>query len=299
MKSTLICVHVMPSEVEMFQRWIKQYKHSLQYLDENDNVTLHAVLNLNPLLTDWDNSELSKNYFFDYFNDTLKIIKGAKVIQYTNFGTDLMGTTQLKRECIKLNFDQFIFCDADIAVPEQLLKYQLLAASYNNTPKNYIIIPNTIRLWDSSWDCLTHRDYLNKDFGYYKTHDPELTYNQSVKDVSLKLVAGPLKFGCGMHTLYSKSFWDLVDIPEIFGGYGPEDTFGMFAGNMYNQTVPKHPIIEYVLDGIYITEDYVNRKPSFEGKIKPIDRKAELRAIAEANFEKELRKFKENLKELQ
>ncbi len=289
-----MCVHVMPSEIEMFHRWMQQFKKSLEWLDEKDNITLFAVLNLNSYLTDWESSSLNKLYFHNRFMEDLVNLK-CKSISQINYGTDLMGTTQHKRECISLDYDQFIFCDADIAFPEQLLKYQL-EASYVIPNKKYIVIPNIIRLWDDTWDVLVHKDYKDKDFEYYKKHDPFLTTTQSIDDVGLTMLVGPLKFGCGMHTLYSKEFWNTIGIPEAFGGYGPEDTFGMFAGTLYNNTIPSEPILEYLLEGVYISEDYVNRIPSFEGKIKPIDKKLELRAIAESNFQKELQKFKENLK---
>lgn len=293
MKSTLMCVHVMPSEIEMFQRWMKQFKKSLEWLESTDDITLYAVLNLNYYLTDWENSELNKLHFHNLFMDCLTDLK-CKSISTINYGTDLMGTTQHKRECIQLDYDQFIFCDTDIAFPEYLLKYQL-NASYHITAKNYIIIPNTIRLWDATWDCLVHKDFLNKDHNYYKTHNPNLTYYQETDEIGLKFMIGHLKFGCGMHTMYSKGFWNIMGIPESFGGYGPEDTFAMFAGNLYNETIPEDPILEYVLEGIYITENYIDRIPSFEGKIKPIDLKSELRATAEANFGKELEKFRKNM----
>ena len=55
-KRTLICIHVMPTEIEMFERLMHQMKRALMYLDENDDVTLKVTLNLNPELTDWQNS---------------------------------------------------------------------------------------------------------------------------------------------------------------------------------------------------------------------------------------------------
>ena len=39
-KRTLICIHVMPSEIEMFERLMVQMHKSLSYLDENDDVVL-------------------------------------------------------------------------------------------------------------------------------------------------------------------------------------------------------------------------------------------------------------------
>jgi hypothetical protein len=36
-----------------------------------------------------------------------------------------------------------------------------------------------------------------------------------------------------------------------------------------------YDIKQFVMDGVYITEDYKNRTPSFDGKILPIDKKKE------------------------
>ena len=66
-KRTLICIHVMPSELEMFERLMIQMKKSLSYLDSNDDVTLKVTLNLNPELTNWQDSELKNGYFISNF----------------------------------------------------------------------------------------------------------------------------------------------------------------------------------------------------------------------------------------
>jgi hypothetical protein len=98
-----------------------------------------------------------------------------------------------------------------------------------------------------------------------------------------------------MHTLYSKSFWQFVGIPESFGGYGPEDTYGMTAGRIALEA--GYVVNQYVLDGLYITEDYINRVPSFDGKIKTIDKKSEFYKNAEAIGRDELVAFVERLKQ--
>ena len=71
--------------------------------------------------------------------------------------------------------------------------------------------------------------------------------------------------------MYSKEFWKFIDIPESFGGYGSEDTFAMFASEI--ATKMGINIEQYVLKGIYITEDMINRIPTFNGKVKNISQK--------------------------
>ena len=79
-KKTLICIHVMPSEIEMFERLMFQMHKSLSYLDENDDVTLKVTLNLNPELTDWENSEYKQSYFIARFGVLFNGLKNINEI---------------------------------------------------------------------------------------------------------------------------------------------------------------------------------------------------------------------------
>jgi len=288
-KKTLICIHVMPSEIEMFERLMQQMHKSLSYLDENDDVTLKVTLNLNPELTDWENSELQQPYFVARFGI---LFNGLKNINEVILDTSCWGTTQQKRESINLDYDQFIFCDTDILFHEHMLKHQL-NISYM-LDGIYILSPSLAKWWDESWDYLTHSDYADKPYGYGVDSKEvmEGAYTQEIKSINARQIP-TLKFGCGMHTLYSKSFWKLVGIPESFGGYGPEDSYGMEAGKVAIKM--GMDVKQFVIDGIYIAEDYINRKPSFDGKIKTIDRKKEFYDKANSLGGNEVIKFAKEL----
>jgi hypothetical protein len=290
MRTTLIVVHVMPLELEMFERWMVQYKNCLQYLEDSDDVTLYATLNLNPKLTDWENSIIKQDYFISKFKD---LISETKEICNIILDDSIMGTTHQKREIIKSNYDQFIFADTDIAFPPMLLKYQLEASYVVKDTNKYVIIPSIVKLWDSTWDVLVDNRFENEEYGYHKNHLREITLEQSVEDVNL-IPISPYKYGCGMHTLYSKGFWDFIGIPESFGGYGPEDTFSMFASDIANSL--GYQIYQYVMKGIYVSEDYINRTPSYSDKIKIFDLKEFYRNQAESNFQQELTNFKNKIK---
>jgi hypothetical protein len=96
------------------------------------------------------------------------------------------------------------------------------------------------------------------------------------------------KFGCGWFTLYSKDILNFIGIPKWLGHYGPEDTFLMYASEMTKQ---KHNITQYILEGIYISEDYINRNNSYKDKLKINNLKQIFRQQAENNFQIELNKF--------
>jgi hypothetical protein len=275
----------MPSEMEMFERLMNQFHKSFSYLDENDDVTLKVTLNLNPQLTDWNNSEIKQSYFAARF---AVLFNGLKNINEVILDTSCWGTTQQKRESLKLDYDQFIFCDTDILFHEHMLKYQL-NVSYQ-LDGIYLISPSLPKWWDDSWEYLCHSDY--KDYPYGTAMDNKevmmCTYTQEIKGINAREIP-TIKFGCGMHTLYSKSFWDLVGIPESFGGYGPEDTYGMEAGKVAVKL--GYDIKQFVLDGVYITEDYLNRIPQFADKIKTIDKKKEFYDKANALGREEVTAF--------
>lgn len=291
-KTTLVVVHCMPLEIEMFERFMKQYRKALQYLDENDDVTMKATLNLNPELTDWENSELKQEYFIAKFS---VLFNGIKNINEVVTDNSLWGTTQQKRESINLNYDQFIFVDTDIVLHEHTLKYQLNTSYHLNDI--YIISPSLAKWWDDSWSELTHKDYVNKPMGYGTTPPAiQNVHTQEITTINARQIQN-IKFGCGMHTLYSKSFWQLVGIPESFGGYGPEDTYGMAAATLAIKL--GIDIKQFVMDGVYIAEDYMDRTPSFNGKIKPIDRKKEFYDKAHTLGPDEVRKFAAKLIENQ
>ena len=287
-KRTLICIHVMPNEIEMFERLMLQMRKALHYLDENDDVTLKVTLNLNPELTDWENSELKNGHFVNRF---AILFNGIKNINEIILDTSCWGTTQQKRESYKLDYDQFIFCDTDILFHEHMLKHQL-NISYQ-LDGVYILSPSLPKWWDDSWDELCHSNYINEQFGYATTKPAiDNALIQTVDYINAKQIKN-IKFGCGMHTLYSKSFWELVGIPESFGGYGPEDTYGMAAAQLAMKL--GYDIKQFVMDGIYITEDYINRTPSFDGKIKPIDKKKEFYDKAHALGQQEVINFGRDL----
>jgi hypothetical protein len=291
-KRTLICIHVMPSELEMFERLMYKVHRAFKYLDSNDDVTLKVTLNLNPELTDWNTSEIKQNYFIARFG---VLFNGIKNINEVILDTSCWGTTQQKRESYKLDYDQFIFCDTDILFHEHMLKYQL-NISYQ-LDGIYIISPSLPKWWDESWEELCHSDFSDKPFGYamdvVREND---VLSQKITQINARQTHR-IKFGCGMHTLYSKSFWELVGIPDSFGGYGPEDTYAMSASEVAIKL--GNDIQQFVMDGVYITEDYQNRIPSFSDKLKPIDKKKEFYDAAFSLGQSEVRNFAEKLIEKQ
>jgi len=265
MSKTLVVTHVMPMELEMFERFISYYKNSFKYLDKQDDVTMYVTLNLNPKLTDWDNSELKQQHFIDRFTNSLSGVKSHLQIIVDE---SVWGTTQQKRDVSFLDYDYFIFVDPDIAVHEQQLKLQIMAAEQISSESDFFVLsPNIPKWWDTTWDVVVHPNNRNDELGKFRLKQTFIdTFTQNPNEISIRRI-GEFKFGCGMHTLYSKKFWETFRIPEEFGGYGSEDTFGMIASS--EAVKFGIDVRQYVLDGLYITEDKdeAHREPSYKDKI--------------------------------
>ena len=282
-KKTLVCIHIMPNEIEMFQTFMIQYRKALMYCKDYE-VYIKATLNLNPKLTDWDKSELKQDYFIKIFNEQFQY-KDIHQLNEIILDDSMWGTTQQKRESIKINyFDQFLFVDTDIIIHEHQLMYQLRAAEPLNG--KYIVSPAIPKWWDNSWDVLVDSSMRDTEFNTKETL--ESVHQQTPNKLVMHLIP-TIKFGCGMHTLYSKEFWQFIGIPDSFGGYGPEDTFGMMAS--IGAIKKGYDIKQYVLDGIYISEDYFNREPTIKNKIVKADMKTDFYKEAQSHLSTELHSF--------
>jgi hypothetical protein len=282
-KKTLVCIHIMPNEIEMFQTFMIQYRKALIYCKDYE-VYIKATLNLNPKLTDWDKSELKQDYFIKIFNEQFQY-KDIHQLNEIILDDSMWGTTQQKRESINIDyFDQFIFVDTDIVLHEHQLMYQLKASE--PLRGKYIVSPSLPKWFDNTWDVLVCSGMENTEFNTKET----MASVHTQKPTQLSMKQTPyIKFGCGMHTLYSKEFWQFIGIPESFGGYGPEDTFGMIASSQ--SILRGYDIKQYVLDGIYISEDYFNREPTIKDKITKSDLKENFYETAKSHFEAEIKKF--------
>jgi len=265
MSKTLVVTHVMPLELEMFERFISYYKNCFKYLDNQDDVTMYVTLNLNPKLTDWDKSELKPQWFIDKFTQSMSGIKSHLQIIVDE---SVWGTTQQKRDVSFLDYDYFIFVDPDISVHEQQLKLQIMAAEQISKESDlFILSPNIPKWWDNTWDSLVHPNNRKDELGKFRLKQTFIdTFTQNPTEMGIRR-SSIFKFGCGMHTLYSKKFWETIRIPEEFGGYGSEDTFGMIGSA--EATKLGLDVRQYILDGLYITEDKdeEHREPSYKDKI--------------------------------
>jgi len=290
--TTQIVIHLLPQEIDWFEGQIKQLKRGSYYLEDDDNVIIDVTLNLN--LVKWKKSKLPKQFFIDKFNQLEKLTKTWAITKFEiNEDGTIQGCVSHRRKSYSSsNSEAILVLDTDIIFSETLLAHLVQSAKILKEHTDYFILtPQITPMWDNSWDSLVNDLYKNDEINF-KERDP-YKYAQFLGDVSLKPINN-FKFSGGWATLISTSLIKRIKIPQSLGHYGLEDTYLMYCSEMLKQN--RDNVTQYVLENEVIVEDNLFRFNPYKNYLKIIDRREEFKKIAQENFQNELIKFGNSLK---
>jgi len=296
---TVITIFTLPQEIDDLERTLIQLKNSSKYLSENHNVILDITLSLSEYLTDWKSSYIPHKFFSDKFNQIIKYADWCDERSSFNvsYNEDILGcVSQRRNSWLKYtDVDNFLWLDTDLIFDERTLAYSLSLASQLENP-HYVVSPQTVKLWDRTWDCLVNQEFKNKEYGYERDECDPFKDSGIKGDVSVDLVSAGLlgqpkmKFAGGWFNLISKSLLDVITIPKSLGHYGLEDTFIMWGCELYPRAE------QYLMKNVVVCEDYKYRNRShYINLITPISRKEEFLQIAHSNFNTELNNLKNKI----
>lgn len=300
MKKIVITTFIMPNEIDDLERVLMDLNKASKYV-KGENYELYLALTISDFLVDWENSKLDKQYFIDRFNKLKSLTDWVGKASF-HIREDIMGCTSLRRiannEC--KDATHFIWLDTDICFDDRILYY--LEASIDRLKETdpnidkYVISPECVKIWDTTWDCLVNENFLNKEVGYCRINNP-FQDSGEIGDVSLETVLNNvpnqprMKFGGGWFNCLSKPLLDRVPLPESMGHYGPDDTFIMWASEKLNQSGEQ--IYQFKLKNYIVCENYIYRdRTHYDKLIKRIDRKEEFRNQANTSFETEISNIK-------
>ena len=300
MKKIVITTFIMPNEIDDLERILMDLNKASKYIS-GENYELYLALTISDFLVDWENSKLDKEYFIDRFNKLKSLTEWASKTTF-NIREDIMGCTSLRRiahlEC--KDATHFIWLDTDIVFDDRVLYY--LEASIDRLTETdphidkYVISPECVKIWDTTWDCLVNENFLNKEIGYCRINNPFKDAGE-IGDISLETILNnvtgqpKMKFGGGWFNCFSKPLLDRVPLPESMGHYGPDDTFIMWASEKLNQNGEQ--MYQFKLKNYVVCENYIYRdRTHYDKLIKRIDRKEEFRNQANQSFQNELNSIK-------
>jgi hypothetical protein len=287
---TQIVMHLMPYEIDWFEWQAKQLKIGSTYLNSKDKIIVDVTLNLN--LTDWENSQIKKQFFIDKYINILQLFDWCQVISDINEDNTCLGCMDKRRTSAeKYNkIDNFIWLDCDIIFLPHTLKILLDSASILDN-QYYIISPQISRLWDSSWDVLVNKHYINDKWEQNNPKDPYNTITQDYGDINLKPIP-TIKFGGGWFNLISSNLLRLIKLPDSMGSYGPDDTYIMECSKLLKSKGTD--IQQYITENLVIAENLKYRVNNYEKYLNPLNDRIKYREESEKIFQFEIEKFYKN-----
>ena len=254
-----ISIHISPYEIDNYQTFIHQLRRNLNHVE--DEIIFTPYLNLSKYFYNWEDSTLSPFYFVDRFNELNDIVREYCVIdEYVNFDEKILGAFSYKTMFLnkyKNEVDAFIWFDSDMIFPDNTIA--MLIASHKSSETKYCIVtPQIHRLWDTTWDVLVNKDYINIPASHdnYFGFDGYSLYKRNDEDIFLDTNKQRFKFASGWCNLLSADlFRDLINFTYDLGHYGPDDTFIMNLLDYYKFNKGKD-INQYILKNIVVTENY-------------------------------------------
>ena len=292
----VISIFCLPYEIDELENTLIQLRKASYYLKGDNQWELDVTLGVSDIISDWNYTNIPKEYFSDKFAKLAKTIDWCKGNFYIS--NNINGCVSQRRNSLQKHrySDFFIWLDTDIIFDERTLFYLENSMSIiNNITPYSIITPEIVKVWDTTWDCLVNEQFLDKPINYQKTNDP---YKDSgVKgEITIESVKNNFpnqprfKFGGGWMTCISGELIRRVGVPESFGHYGYEDTFIMWASEKLIQT-QNIDIQQFKLKNLVVCENYKYRNNQhYLNHISIHDMREEFKKIAELNFNQELNK---------
>jgi len=293
----VITSFVMPHELDDLERVLIELNRSSKYI-KGENYEFSISMSISDYLINWEESLIDKEFFIHKFNKLKKLTDWASNSTF-QIREDIMGALQAKRITHKefTHATHFIWLDTDIVFDEMGLAYleNGINTIESNNIQKYIITPEVVKYWDTTWDCVVNENYLDNELDYCKTCNP-FTESGVKGDVSIESVSNNVygqpqfKFGAGWLVVVSKYLLDSIPLPESMGAYGPDDTFLMWGMEKLKRR--GEDIYQFKLKNYVVCENFYYRNQSeYDLLIKRINRKDEFLQIAHSAFNSEIDKL--------
>jgi len=254
-----ISIHISPYEIDNYQTFIHQLRRNLNHV--KDEIIFTPYLNLSKYFYNWEDSTLSPFYFVNRFNELNNIVREHCIIdEHVNFDEKILGAFSYKTMFLnkyKDEVDAFIWFDSDMIFPDNTI-HMLIASHKSSETKYCIVTPQIHRLWDTTWDILVNKDYINIPASHdnYFGFDGYSLYKRNDEDIFLDTNKQRFKFASGWCNLLSADlFRDLINFTYDLGHYGPDDTFIMNLLDYYKFNKGKD-ISQYIIRNVVVTENY-------------------------------------------
>jgi hypothetical protein len=223
-----IISHLMPWDLDYALLSFTQLKKSKYYLSDEDKVYIDVTLNLSSHIINWEKTKIPKEFFISKFEALQPLLKDY-VCRFKIYNEDkLYGHLDTQREGIEDDIDYYSYVNVDMYFSENLIAY-LIAGAKQIQNKYFTITPQVPKLWDQTWDVISHPDFSTVAYDDWNKLDTfDVRYFIKTSDKEIKLTPINIHKWAGWMDLYNKNTWvDFWNIHNDWNGYGPSDWYTM------------------------------------------------------------------------
>lgn len=246
---------IMPWQIDYALLSYTQFKKSKYHLSDDVEITIDTHLNLSSYIIDWNNNKLPKEFFIKKYNDLAVLLKDYKHNSIIYDGEENYGLLDMQKIAYGEEFDYYIPVCPDIYFSEYLLSYLIESARLVKN-KYFVITPEIYKKWDSSWDEITNKQYLDVPYmeclNYPDVFDIRYNLKNNNNDRFLESV-NTSKWAIWFD-IYNKAFYEnLCPVHNDWIGYGPWDWYSVMLSE-YAKNNMGLDFQQYVLRGETILE---------------------------------------------
>jgi len=226
----------MPWELDYALLSFTQLKKSKYYLDDKDKVYIDITLNLSSYLINWDETKIPKDFFKNKFQNLQPLLKDY-LCKFKIYDDDkLFGGLNTQILSTEDHIDGYIVLNPDMYFSENLLSLLIKGSkSIHNT--YFTITPQIPKLWDNTWDIISHPNYSNVEYSNWDKLDTyDIRYFNKYQTNKISLIPINTHKWAGWMDLHNKNTWDDFWVShKDWNGYGSCDWYSMLLSQYAKQ----------------------------------------------------------------
>ncbi len=283
-----IVIWISPTDIDDLEKSLNRLYIGKDYLtkEQCDNIKFNIVMCVSDEIIDWSKSSVTKEECTEKFLGLKPLTDWASNGTFETT-TTINGCTSMRRLASYSDSNYYLWLDTDIIFDPQTLAHSINSIDvieYAGFTK-FVSIPEIVRQWDSTWDCLVNERFINKPIGYQATNNPYIDAtiygDPHLEEVHNNVHHQPyMKFGGGWFALISKELMKVIPFPENYGHYGLDDTYLMWGANILQDPTIK----QFKLKNTVVCENYYDRITTYKDQIQFIDKREEYKKYNEELF---------------
>jgi hypothetical protein len=284
-----IVIWIAPTDIDDLEKSLNRLNIGKDYLtkEQCDNIKFNIVMCVADEIIDWEKSSVTKEECTEKFLG-LKLLTDWASPGIFETTTTINGCTSMRRLSGYSDSNYYLWLDTDIIFDPLTLAHSINSIDIIEGAgiTKFVSIPEIVRQWDSTWDCLVNERFINKPIGYQATNNPHIDaiiYDEPVLEEVRNNVSGQpyMKFGGGWFALISKELMKTIPFPTNYGHYGLDDTYLMWGAEILQDPMIKQLKIKNVV----VCENYFDRTINYKEQIQFIDKREEFKRYNEQMFQ--------------